>query len=142
MATENTATTARKTTARKAPVRKPAARKPAVHKPAVRKPMARKPVVGMEKVKANLEKATMVYLGIIGETMDAVEENMEKARKNSPGRINKLAKRGEKLRKDLNKRLDQLELPEVDLKERFEKLQGSVEEVVSSVKDRLTPAKA
>ena len=66
----NTTTAKKKTAAKKAPARKTAARKTAPRKaPAAKKAEA--------SVKQTAEKALNVYLGIIGKSIDTIQEDQE-----------------------------------------------------------------
>ena len=98
-------------------------------------------------LKDSAEKALNIYLGVIGKGYDRVQENLDGARKDNEKLIKDLEKRGAKLRKELSKRVDDIEVPEFDtvvedVKEQFSKLQDQVEDVVENVKEKLTPAKA
>ena len=97
--------------------------------------------------KESAEKVVNIYLGVIGTGVDAVQENIETRRKESDKRVKELEKRGAKLRSQLNKRFDAIEVPAFDsvvddVKAQFSKIQDQVEEAVENVKDRLTPANA
>ena len=99
-------------TAKKAPARKAPARKTA----AKRAP-AKKRTVAKDKgfsLKQSTDKAINIYLGVIGKTVDSLQENMKSARKENEKRVKDLEKRGAKLRAQLNKRFDRIE-PEFEL---------------------------
>ena len=132
------------TAAKKAPVRKAAAKKAPAKKTAARKPAPKKAEFSL---KDTAEKVVNIYLGVLGNGYDRVQENLETARKDREKRMKDLEKRGVKLRKDLNKSFDKIDVPEFDevvddVKEQFSKLQDQVEDVVENVKEKLTPAKA
>jgi predicted nuclease with TOPRIM domain len=134
----NTTTAKKKTTARKAPARKTTARKSAPRKA----PAAKKAEVS---VKQTAEKALNVYLGIIGKSIDAIQENLDNARKENDKRVKELEKRGAKLRKELTKRFEKIETPDFDevvddAKGQFNKLQDQIEDAVDSVKERISKA--
>ena len=93
------------------------------------------------------DKAVNIYLGVIGAGIDSVQENIESARKENEKRMKEFEKRGAKLRKELTKRIDDIEVPEFDdvvedAKAQFSKIQDQVEEVVETVKDKLGTANA
>ena len=89
------------------------------------------------------EKAINIYLGVIGQGVDAIQKSMDTRRKENDKRVKDLEKRGLKLRNEINSRFDKLEVPDFDdVKEQFNKLQDQVEEAVENVKEKLTPAKA
>ncbi len=136
-------------TAKKAPAKRKAPAKKAAAKKAAPKAAAKK--VEEFSLKASAEKAVNVYLGMIGKGLDMVEENIATARKENDKRMKDLEKRGVKLRKELEKRVDSIDTPEFDFdfdnavedaKARFNKVQDRVEEAVEDIKERLTPAKA
>lgn len=131
MATQAKAT-AKKAPAKKAPVRKPAAKKAAPKKAAE------------FSFKDSAEKAVNIYLGVIGKSLDTIQDNFESRRKENDKRMKELEKRGAKLRKELSKRFDKFEVSDVmdDAKAQFEKVQDQVEDAVDNVKDRFSSSKA
>lgn len=135
--------TAKSAPAKKAPAKKAAARK-AAPKSA---PKASAKKSAEFSLKNTAEKAVNIYLGVIGLGYDRVQENLESARKDNEKRMKDLEKRGAKLRKQVTRRIDNIETPEFeevvdDVKEQFSKLQDQLEDAVENVKDKLTPAKA
>ena len=127
-------------TAKKAPAKKAAAKKAAPKKTAAKKS-------NEFSFKQTAEKALNIYLGVIGTGVDTVQENLETRRKENDKRVKELEKRGAKLRTQLNKRMDKIEVPAFDnvvddVKEQFSKIQDQVEDAVENVKEKLTPAKA
>lgn len=133
------------TTAKKAPAKKAPAKKAVAKKAPVKKVSAKK--VNEFSFKDSTEKAVNVYFGVIGQGIDLLKENLETARKESDKRVVKLEKRGAKLRTELTKRLDNVEMPEFnnvveDVKAQISKVQDQVEEVVGNVKEKLTAKKA
>jgi DNA-directed RNA polymerase beta' subunit len=134
-----TATKAKKAPAKKAPVKKAAAKKAAPKKAA-----PKQSTPAFVKV---AERAVNVYLGVIGKSVDTIQANMESARKQNEKRVSELEKRGAKLRKDLEKRVDKLDVPAFDevvedARGQLSKVQSQVEEAVDNVKERFTTAKA
>jgi Mg2+ and Co2+ transporter CorA len=132
-------------TAKKAPAKKAPASKAAGKKAAPKKAAARK--TNEFSVKDTADRVLNIYLGVIGTGVDAVQENIESRRKQNDKRVKELEKRGAKLRSQLNKRMDKIEVPAIDevvddVKEQFSKIQDQVEDVVENVKEKLTPAKA
>jgi uncharacterized protein with HEPN domain len=131
--------TAKKAPAKKAPAKKAPAKK-AAHKTTAKKSTD-------FSISESAEKAVNIYLGVIGTGVDSIKENIEARRKESDKRLKRLEKRGAKLRTQLTKRFDEIEVPAFDevvddAKEQFSKIQDQVEEAVENVKDKLTPAKA
>ena len=129
--------------------KKTAAKKPAAKKTTAKKAAPKKAAVSSTTTtfRDTAERAVHVYLGVIGKGVDALQENLESARKDRQKRIKELEKRGAKLRKELEKRADKFEAPKFDsvvedAKEQMNKVQEQVEDAVESMKDRLTPAKA
>lgn len=127
-------------TAKKVPAKKAAAKKAAPKKAAAKKS-------NEFSFKQTAEKALNIYLGVIGTGVDTVQENLETRRKENDKRVKELEKRGAKLRTQLNKRMDKIEVPAFDnvvddVKEQFSKIQDQVEDAVENVKEKLTPAKA
>ncbi|MEH6516431.1 MAG: hypothetical protein V7742_07095 [Halioglobus sp.] len=146
------------TTAKKAPVKKVPAKKVAAKKAAPKKTAAKKAApkkVAAKKAtgfnfSASAEKAVNVYFGIIGQGIDAVKENLEAARKENDKRVKQLEKRGAKLRTELTGRIENIEMPTVempefdnvveDVKAQITKVQGQVEDVVENVREKLKAA--
>ena len=138
------------TTAKKAPVKKAPAKKAVAKKAPAKKVSAKK--VNEFSFKDSAEKAVNVYFGVIGQGIDLVKENLETARKEGDKRVIKLEKRGAKLRTELSKRFDKVEMPKVempefdnvveDVKAQISKVQDQVEEAVENVKEKLTVKKA
>ena len=129
MATAKTATT-RKTAAKKAPAKKAAARKAA-------------PKKAQEfSVRDSAEKMVNIYLGVIGKSIDTIQDSMDTARKDNEKRLKEWEERGAKLRKELGKRLERFESSDVveDAKEQLNKVQDQIEDAVDSVKDKLKAA--
>jgi ElaB/YqjD/DUF883 family membrane-anchored ribosome-binding protein len=132
---------AKKTAARKAPARKTAAKRTAPRKTVAAKKSA-------PKLKQSAEKALHVYLGVIGKSIDALQENIDAMRKDSDKYVQSYEKRGVQLRKKLSKRFDQLDVPgEIedaveDAREQLGKLQDQLEDVVETAKDKYNAAKA
>lgn len=132
---------AKKTAARKAPARKTTAKRTAPRKAVA----AKKPA---PKLKQSAEKALHVYLGVIGKSIDALQENIDAMRKDSDKYVQSYEKRGVQLRKKLSKRFDQLDVPgEIedaveDAREQLGKLQDQLEDVVETAKDKYKAAKA
>jgi hypothetical protein len=143
-----TTTTAKKAPAKKAPAKKIAAKKAPAKKVTAKKVTAKK--VNTSSFKNNADKAVNVYFGVIGQGLDMVKENLESARKDSDKRVKLLEKRGAKLRTQMTKRFDKVEMPKVempefdnvveDAKAQFNKVQDQVEEAVESVKGKLKAA--
>lgn len=136
-------------TAKKAPAKKATAKRAPAKKATARKTTARKaaPKQAAFSVKASAEKAVNVYLGVIGKGYDAVQDNLSTARKDNEKRLKDLEKRGAKLRGELNKSFDNIDMPEFDnvvedLKGQITKLQDQLEDAVETAKEKLTPAKA
>lgn len=133
--------TAKKATAKKAPAKKATARKAA--------PKRANPKTAELSLKKSAEKAVNVYLGVIGKGIDSIRENVEIARKDSDKRVKELEKRGAKLRADLNKRIDKIDMPEFpemdevvdDVKAQINKIQDQVDGAVDNVKGKLAPTK-
>jgi|TARA_B110000902_G_scaffold266208_1_gene353049 hypothetical protein len=137
----------KKTVAKKAAAKKPVAKKPAVKKVSAKKAVAKKvakkgPTV-VEQVSQSVNKAAMVYLGVVGETLDSVEANVEKYRaevakfrKERAKKVDAYAKRGEKVKAKLASRIDSIETPKFEaptvesLKADFTKAQASVKSEV------------
>jgi hypothetical protein len=156
MATTDTTTTttavkkapAQKVAAKKAPAKKVAAKKAPAKKVTAKKVTAKK--VNTSSFKNNADKAVNVYFGVIGQGLDMVKENLESARKDSDKRVKLLEKRGAKLRTQMTKRFDNVEMPKVgmpefdsvfeDAKAQFSKVQDQVEEAVENVKGKLKAA--
>ena len=132
---------AKKTAARKAPARKTTAKRTAPRKTVAAKKSA-------PKLKQSAEKALHVYLGVIGKSIDALQENIDAMRKDSDKYVQSYEKRGVQLRKKLSKRFDQLDVPgEIedaveDAREQLGKLQDQLEDVVETAKDKYNAAKA
>ncbi|GEM_PF-2874192 len=133
------------TTAKKAPAKKVTAKKVVAKKASPKK-------ANDFSFKDSADKAVNVYFGIIGQGIDKVKENLETARKENDKRVKQLEKRGAKLRAELIKRFDKVEMPKIeapkfdevveDVKAQISKVQDQVEEVVENVKEKLTSAKA
>jgi histidinol dehydrogenase len=143
------------TTAKKAPAKKVTAKKVTAKKAVAKKAPAKKasPKKANDfSFKDSADKAVNVYFGIIGQGIDKVKENLETARKENDKRVKQLEKRGAKLRAELTKRFDKVEMPKIeapkfdevveDVKAQISKVQDQVEEVVENVKEKLTSAKA
>lgn len=133
------------TATKKAPAKRAAAPKTAAKKAPAKKVSAKKTADFSFKDSAN--KAVNVYFGVIGQGIDKVKENLETARKENDKRVKQLEKRGVKLRTQLNKRFDKVEMPELDnvvedVKSQINKVQDQVEEVVENVKEKLNVKKA
>ena len=131
--------TAKAAPAKKAPAKKAAAKRAPVKKTAAKKTAAKGNVFSL---KQSADKALNVYLGLIGKTVDVVQENMDTVRKDNEQRVKDLEKRGAKLRKALNKRFDSIEVPELDevvddAKAQFDKISDQIEDVVENAKDKL-----
>jgi hypothetical protein len=129
------------TTAKKAPAKKRAAAKKAPAKRANAKK------ANVSSFKETADKALNVYLGLIGKSVDTLQDNVEQARKDNEKRVKDLEKRGVKLRKELTDRFDKIEMPEIDeviedAKAQFTKAQDQVEDAVDNLKEKLTPADA
>jgi hypothetical protein len=137
------ATTPKTAAPKKAIAKKAAPKKVAAKKAAPKKTAAKKaPVFSMKK---SAEKAVNVYFGVIGQGIDMVKENLETARKENDKRVKGLEKRGAKLRTELTKRIDSVEMPEfdsvvTDAKAQFSKVQDQVEDAVENVKEKLKAA--
>ena len=129
--------TQQKATARKAPAKKAPARKTAAKRATPKKSAD-------FSVKQSAEKAVNIYLGVIGKGIDSIQENLESSRKENEKRMKDLEKRGAKLRKEMGKRFDKLEVSDIveDTKVQFEKIQDQVEETVETVKEKLSSSKA
>jgi hypothetical protein len=129
--------TQQRATAKKAPVKKTSARKTTARKATSKKTADR-------SFKQSAEKAINIYLGVIGKGIDTIQENVESSRKENDKRMKDLEKRGAKLRKELTKRLDKIEVSDVveDTKAQFDKIQDQVEDAVDNVKEKLNTAKA
>ena len=103
-------------TAKKAPAKKPAAKKTTARKAPAKKPAARKAAPKKSQgfdLKASADKAVNIYLGVIGKGLDAVQENLDQARKDNEKRMSDFEKRGAKLRKELTKRVEDFEVSDV-----------------------------
>jgi hypothetical protein len=112
----------KKPVAKKEPVKKVAAKKkpvakkaPAKKKVAAKKKPAKKTLSVLEQVNASVNKAAMVYLGVVGKTLDTVESNVEAYRKDSDKQLAEFAARGEKLKAELADRLEALEAPAFEM---------------------------
>lgn len=126
-------------TAKKAPAKKAAPKKATAKKATAKK-------APEFSLKTSAQKAVNVYLGVLGNGYDRVQENLQSARKDNEKLISDLEKRGAKLRKVLNKNLENFEAPEFeevleDVKNQFSKLQDQIEDVVENAKEKLVPAK-
>lgn len=132
MATQAKATVKKKAPARKAPAKKAAAKKAAPKKTAE------------SSFKQSAEKVVNIYLGVIGKSIDTLQDNIESSRKENEKRMKDLEKRGAKFRKELSKRFDNFEVSDVvdDTKAQFDKIQDQVEEAVDNVKEKLSSSKA
>lgn len=141
-------TTAKKATAKKAPAKKAAAKKATTKTSTVKKATPRKANTEVNFRDA-AEKVVNIYLGVIGQSIDSIRENLESARKDNDKRVKVLEKRGTRLRAQINNRIDNIELPEIpemdevvdDVKAQFNKLQDQVEDAVDNVREKLTPVK-
>ncbi|MEH6589818.1 MAG: hypothetical protein V7746_06175 [Halioglobus sp.] len=135
--------TTQKVAPKKVAPKKVAAKKVAAKKAPLKKATAKKaPVFSIKK---SAEKAVNVYFGVIGQGIDLVKENLEMTRKENDKRVKTLEKRGAKLRTELTKRIDSVEMPEFDnvvgdAKAQFSKVQDQVEDAVESVKEKLKAA--
>ena len=129
--------TEKKAPVKKAPVEKSPAKKTAAKKTAPKKSQD-------FSIKESAEKVVNIYLGVIGTGMDSIKDFRENSRKDSEKRMKDLEKRGAKLRKVLNKRVDDFEVPGVveDAKTQVSKIQDQVEEAVEKVKEKLSIKKA
>ncbi|WP_279245104.1 hypothetical protein [Candidatus Litorirhabdus singularis] len=135
--------------AKKAPAKKVSAKKAPAPKTAAKKTTAKKAATKQTSpafIKV-AERAVNVYLGVIGKSVDSIQANLETARKQNEKRVSDLEKRGAKLRKQLEKRVDSIDVPAFDevvgdARQQLSKVQNQVEDAVVSVKDRFTPAKA
>lgn len=132
MATQAKATAKKAPARRKAPAKKAAARKTAPKKKA------------NSSIKQSAEKVVNIYLGVIGKSIDTIQENVKFSRKDNEKRVKDLEKRGAKLRKEMSKRFDKLETSDVveDTKAQFEKVQDKVEDAVDNVKEKFSTSKA
>jgi hypothetical protein len=138
------------TTAKKAPAKKVTAKKAVARKAPAKKASPKK--ANDFSFKDSADKAVNVYFGVIGQGIDKVKENLETARKESDKRVKQFEKRGVKLRAELTKRFDNVEMPKIeapkfdevveDVKAQISRVQDQVEDVVENVKEKLTPAKA
>ena len=90
------------------------------------------------------EKVVNIYLGVIGKSLDTIQDSISKTRKENDSRLKELEKRGAKLRKDLTRRFRDFEVGDVvkDAKNQFSKLQDQVEEAVDSAKEKLGSSKS
>lgn len=143
-------------TAKKAPAKKPAAKKTTAKKAPAKKATAKKAAPKKSQnfdFKASADKAVNIYLGVIGKGIDAVQENLESARKDNEKRMNEFEKRGAKLRKELTKQVEDFEVSDVvedakeqfnkfqdDAKEQLEKIQGDAKEQFSKIQDQVEDA--
>jgi len=86
------------------------------------------------------EKMVNIYLGVIGKSLDTIQDRISKTRKENDSRLKELEKRGAKLRKDLTKRFRNFEVSDVvdDAKSQFSKLQDQVEEAMEDAKGRFS----
>lgn len=100
---------------------KPAGRKAAASKPAKAKSKA-KSDDRLAKAKETVKEAGYVQLGLYGRMYDGVTDRVSKVRKEAPKQWDELVKRGEKVRRDLDKarkdlrsdlrkRVDNIEIP-------------------------------
>lgn len=126
------------TTTNKAPAKRATAKKAPAKKATTKK-------TDISSFKDVADKAVNVYLGVIGKGVDAVQDNFEQARKDNQKRVKDLEKRGVKLRKELLKRFDNLEMPEMedvidDVKEQLNKAQDQVEEQISKAQEQVEDA--
>ena len=133
--------------AKKTVTKKVAAKKPAVKKVStkattakkVAKKVAKKEPTVVTQVSQSVNKAAMVYLGLVGETLDTVEANVEKYRaevarfrKERAKKVDAYAKRGEKVKANFTSRIDAIETPKFEaptvkgFKAEFTKAQASV----------------
>lgn len=102
---------------------KPAAGKAAARKPAAAKSKAKaKSEDRLAKAKETVKEAGYVQLGLYGRMYDGVTDRVSKVRKEAPKQWDELVKRGEKVRRDLDKarkdlrsdlrkRVDNIEIP-------------------------------
>ena len=136
------------TTAKKAPAKKAPAKKAVAKKAPAKKASPKKVKANDFSFKDSADKAVNVYFGVIGQGIDKVKENLETARKENDKRVKQLEKRGAKLRTELSKRFDNVEMPKIDgpkfvevvedVKAQINKVQDQVEDVVENVKEKLT----
>ena len=97
-------------TATKAPAKKAPAKKAAAKRAPAKKATAKKAAAKTEfSFKDTADKAINVYLGLIGKTVDSLQDNLDSARKENEKRVKSFEKRGVALRKDINKRFDEFE---------------------------------
>lgn len=79
-------------------------------------------------------------LGFYGKIFDEIQSRVEDVRKQAPKQFDELVKRGEKAQKELTKSRNEItkSIRDYDMEDAREDL----EELVDSVRDTLTPAKA
>ncbi|MGI9287740.1 MAG: hypothetical protein ACR2P1_20315 [Pseudomonadales bacterium] len=112
-----------------------ATKKTVSKKPAQQKTLS----AAAEDVTNQVQEAATAGLGLYGKVYDEVQDRVAQLRKDAPKQWDTYVKRGEKLQKDINKKIDSSEFSiNVDMKEKREQLQT----VVDKMKDLLTPAAA
>jgi len=120
-------------TQKKAPAKKAPVKKSPTRKSIPKKQMDFSP-------RDSAEKVVNIYLGVIGKSLDTIQDSISKTRKENDSRLKELEKRGAKLRKDLTKRFRNFEASDVvdDAKSQFSKLQDQVEEAMEDAKGRFS----
>lgn len=136
----------RRAAPRRAAAPKATARKPAGRKPAGRKPAAAKARTGstVKKAAETMKEAAYVQLGIYGRVYDHLNSRVAKARKDAPKEWNQLVKRGEQVRRDLDKaqkdmsrdlrkRVNDIEIP-AQIEDGVEKFRKAVRKLTNRVR--------
>lgn len=124
---------------------KPAGRKAAARKPAAAKSKAKaKSEDRLAKAKETVKEVGYAQLGLYGRMYDEVTDRVSKVRKEAPKQWDGLVKRGEKLRKDidkagkdlrsdLRKRVDNIEIPS-QIEDGVEKFRKAVRKLTDRVR--------
>jgi len=126
-------------TQKKAPAKKKAATRKAAPRTTARKS-------DEFSLRNSAEKAFNIYLGVLGTGYDRVQENIRNARKDNEKRMSGFEKRGARLRRELRKEIDEIEVPGFDnavegAKGQFNKLQDQLEDAIGNAREKLTPTR-
>lgn len=157
-ATQKAAPKTRTTAKRKPAAKKTAARKPVARKAAPKKSTSKSTQDFAKRAQETGRKAFLASLGFYGKAYDQVEEQfnnlqdeLESRRKKADKLYDELVKRGEKVEKQAKKRVDDFELPKIELdsltdrkalEQRVDKVKARFEELRDEVKSTLGRKKA
>lgn len=93
----------------------------------------------VEDMTSQLRETVVAGLGVYGKVYDEIQDRVEQLRKDTPKQWDTYVKRGEKLQKDINQKIDSSDFSiSIDMQEKREQLQT----VVDKMKGLLAPAKA